>query len=200
MELEDIKQIWKNQDEKLDVLLKTNEILLRKINFNKIKQNFKGTLNLELINLWVIPILTIHVVLVCFHYEWKSSLPWAFTLFVVFAILSFVFYSKRYRLLKSLLQFDLSLTGSLNKLIYYEAYFNKFKKFEFILSPLFGFCLLYIIDFHTFLKSPQHFYYIFIFFAILVTFLLFIYNYYFKRKIENTFKLLSELKEFESPE
>lgn len=200
MELEELKSTWKSQDKKLDAVLKTNELLLKKINYGKARQEFKSTLNMEIANLWAIPFIILWSLIDCVNNSWEQYLPLNFIILCCLGILSLFFYSKRYRLLKKILAFDVSIKDSLGRLIFYQNFINKYKKYEYLLSPTLGFTMIYILSFSTITYHNQNIFIpIFIIATISVSLIMyFFYKKYFFAKIEKTKNYLKELEEFES--
>lgn len=200
MEIEEFKNTWKNQDKKLDAMLKTNEKLLKRINYDKIRQEFRTTLDMELANLWAVPLGVFACLYSCYSKNWEGLLVWSFAILLILGIISMVFYTKRYKMLKDVLKFDSSVTDSLKKLYRYEAFFNRYKKYEYMLSPILLVTILYIVIFDE-NKLGFHPFFIQSFAIGLVvgTILIYFgYRYYYTNKINRTIESLKELEEFES--
>ena len=161
MELEDIKKAWRIQDKKMDRMLKTNVLLLKKTNYNKIRQEFKSTLKIEAINLWAIPMIILVSFIVCVNNHWEGFLLWNYFALILISIVGFYFYRKRYKKLKSLLKFDRSIKQSLMNLYSFQIFFNKFRKTEAILALTLLIPMFYIF---TFDKNRIYCYLVIVFF------------------------------------
>lgn len=203
MELDDLKNIWSQYDKKLSDNLKLNEELLRKMNLNSSKREMQKLLIFELLGI-VIGFLTIlFTLLISIYYinYLRFSIPGFIAIGALMICLIFgIIRTKR---LLHIDYYGSAVVKVQGEILRLKRKSLLFRKYEFILMPLFVLPLLPIlfkfvhnIDIYQNIR-------LLVFEGVLVIgisypLLILTYKYLYDKKIKNAESLLNELEKFEN--
>lgn len=208
MDLDDLKQSWEKQDEKLNESLKLNKYLLKQLKFDKTKKEFKSIQLLEILSVIICSVgipLGIYKFITSDIFFIKGT---CISLTVILAILLYAAL-KKLSLLKNLKQNNESVINFQKDLVQFEKSYLFFKKLDFILLPI-----AYIVGFifgHFSHEShaKKAFEYnsektliivlvSFIAIGLCYVFTYYYYKYLYDKRIKNAKSILKELEEFQS--
>ncbi|MBI9034314.1 MAG: hypothetical protein JEZ03_07575 [Bacteroidales bacterium] len=135
MDLEELKDIWKQYDKKLDSNLKINEELLRKTNLDKTRKELRKPYYYEISSVVICMVMIFFLVAwsVTYINELKFSLPgfMAVALLIPYFIMSY----KKTKLMAAIEYFTSPAVQVQKRITHLKVQIMKFRKIELILMP-----------------------------------------------------------------
>lgn len=202
MELDEIKNIWSQYDEKLNKNLKFNETLLQKMNLNKSRLEMQKPLIYELISAMLVFLFTAYLIAISMRIinEPKFSVPGLIA--AVITIIYFAFSVIRLNKFLKLEYYDSSILKLQKQIANLKYTTSRFLKFELILAPFLVLTTLPIMfkvihNFNVYENVLVASLVTIFVIACSIPLVIWIYKHLYAKKISNTEKLLKEIEAFE---
>ncbi|MFV0590130.1 MAG: hypothetical protein ACK5M7_01980 [Draconibacterium sp.] len=202
MELEELKQAWLEYDNKLSSGLKTNHLLLRKMNLNHAKAAMATPLYYELFSFVIVFALLIGTVSSTIRFASSTKLLISGGLTILWLIVSLVLTARKIKGLSNLNFYNASVLEIQKQLALVQKRYQWYKKFEFYTFPVFAVVAIpvgvkAVHGFDIFEYPWQYVIGVTLALAIGYPLAIWIYKNWYDKKLQDTNEVLTELDQFE---
>lgn len=202
MELDDLKNAWSQYDKKLSENLRINEELLRKMNINSSKRELQKILNYELISIVLLVLLISFVFFISFRFldQLQFSIPGFITIAVSLIYLAFGI--DRIKGLLNIDYYGSPVVKVQREFLSLKRKVLRFRKYELILMPVYLLPLLpllfkFMYDIDIYKNMRLLVFEVIIVLGLGYPLVIWIYKYFYGKKIRNAENLLLDLDKFE---